>query len=145
MRAMRRGIGDGPGTWWIVPCLQPEGEEGGASGRCLMPSSPRGWLCWALSVSERYTRPHGVRYIYDGWTDRRMDDRRETSISIRMLAEKASHTVCGNGIGYQLLIEHFAGEASWWSFTEPEQRIIEKTAKAFSRMLRETGFIEGKG
>ena len=74
-----------------------------------------------------------------------MDDRRETSISIRMLAEKASHTVCGNGIGYQLLIEHFAGEASWWSFTEPEQRIIEKTAARFRQALVAAGFIEGKG
>jgi hypothetical protein len=58
-----------------------------------------------------------------------------------MLAERASHAVCGNGIGYRLLLEHFAGEASWWSFTEPEQSIIRKTAKVFRRELTAAGFL----
>ena len=45
---------------------------------------------------------------------------------------------------YKLLFEHFAGEASWWGFTEPEQRIISKTARCFARELREAGFLPDK-
>ncbi len=109
-----------------------------------MPSSPRGWLCWSLSVSDRYTRPHGVKYEYDGYTDRRLSDRRETALSVKILAEKASHKACGNGIGYKLLVDFYAGEMSWHSFSEPERRLIEKTARDFGRRLREAGFLPPK-
>jgi len=109
-----------------------------------MPETARGWLCWAVSVSDRYTRPHSPKYEYDGFTDRRMSDRRETAISVKMLAEKASAKCSGNGVGYELMMSYYVGEASWHSFTEPEQRIIAKTVREFSRRLREAGLIEKK-
>lgn len=36
-------------------------------------------------------------------------------------------------------------EASWWNFTEPEQSILKKTARAFAKALREAGFLPEKG
>ena len=106
-----------------------------------MPTSPRGWLCWAVSVSDRYGRPHSPRYEYDGYSDHRLNDRRETAISVKILAERASRECTSNGVGYALLSRFYVGEASWYSFTEPEQRIIEKTARRFARALREAGFL----
>jgi hypothetical protein len=38
-------------------------------------------------------------------------------------------------------MDFYVREASWWSFTEPEQRIIAKTARAFAKALREAGFL----
>jgi hypothetical protein len=108
-------------------------------------SSPRGWLNFAVSVRDRNERPYSLRYEYTGYGDRRTSDIRETGISVIMLAEKASHAVCGNGVGYKLLMDYYAGEASWWSFTEPEQVILRKTIRHFSKALREAGFIQGKG
>lgn len=110
-----------------------------------MPSTPRGWLNYALSVSDRYTRPHTVKWEYEGRSDWRMSDRRETAISVSLMAERASRKVCGNGIGYKLLVAYYAEEMSWHSFTEPEQRLIAKTAREFSRRLREAGFLSDKG
>jgi len=110
-----------------------------------LPSSPRGWLCWAVSVSDRYARPHSARYEYEGIPDHRLSDRRETAISVKIIAERASRECTSNGVGYALLIRFYLGEASWYSFTPPEQRIIEKTAQRFARGLREAGFLPEKG
>ncbi len=99
---------------------------------------------WSLSVSERYERPHSQRLIYEGRTDRRVSDRRETAIAVTLLAEKASHKVSGNGIGYRLLVDFYSGEKKWPAFSPPEQRIIERVAADFARRLREAGFIERK-
>lgn len=107
----------------------------------LMPSSPRGWLNLAISVRDRHERPHSPRYEYAGYGDRRTSDIRETGISVLMLAERASHSVCGNGVGYELMEDFYLREASWFSFTKPEQRIISKTARVFARALREKGFL----
>jgi hypothetical protein len=70
---------------------------------------------------------------------------REEALSVKILAERASRECTSNGVGYALLTRFYLGEAPWFSFTEPEQRIIEKTARRFARKLREAGFIEGKG
>jgi hypothetical protein len=105
------------------------------------PSSPRGWLNLAVSVRDRQERPYSVRYEYTGYGDRRTSDIRETGISVLMLAERASHSVCRNGVGYKLLLAFYVGEASWWSFTEPEQSILRKTARRFAQGLREAGFL----
>jgi hypothetical protein len=106
-----------------------------------LPSSPRGFFCWAASVAERYQSPHSPRYEYTGGPDHFKAYRREDSISIRMLAERASHSVSGNGIGYALLTRFYLGEASWYSFTEHEQYILRKTIRDFSRRLREAKFL----
>ncbi|HEX9849266.1 hypothetical protein [Candidatus Deferrimicrobium sp.] len=70
-----------------------------------------------------------------------MNDSRETALSVKIMAERASHAVCGNGVGYKLLLDYYAGEVSWWSFTEPEQAILRKTIRHFSKALREAGFL----
>jgi hypothetical protein len=57
------------------------------------------------------------------------------------LAERASHSVSGNGVGYALLMQFYAGEAFWWTFTEHEQYILRKTIRHFSKALREAGFL----
>ena len=44
-------------------------------------------------------------------------------------------------MGYELLLQFYADEVSWWSFSEPEQFILRKTIRNFSRLLRETGFL----
>jgi RPA family protein len=35
----------------------------------------------------------------------------------------------------------YLGEASWWSFTEPEQAILRRVSRVFARELREAGFL----
>lgn len=105
------------------------------------PTSPRGWFCWAESVAERYRRPHGPRFEHTGRTDPRVDDRRETAISVQLLAERASHTACGNGVGYALLLAYFVEEVSWYSLTENERRLFERTLREFKVSLAEAGFL----
>ena len=108
------------------------------------PQSSRGWLAWSCYVREYQSRPHSPRLEYEGFSDRRTHDSRESAISVLTLAERASHAVCGNGVGYKLLMDYYAGEASWWSFTESEQAIIRKTSRRFAAELRAAGFIEEK-
>lgn len=108
------------------------------------PYSARGWFAWSCYVREYQGRPHSPRLEYEGFSDRRTHDSRESAISVLVLAERASHAVCGNGVGYRLMREYYAGEASWWSFTEPEQIILRKTIRNFSRALREAGFLPDK-
>ena len=72
-----------------------------------------------------------------------MSNKRETTIRMMMLAEKSSNKVCGNGVGLKLLTDFYAGEASWYSFTESEQRLIAKTVRDFGRRLQETELIDG--
>lgn len=105
------------------------------------PSTPRGWLSWAVSVSDRYGRPHSPRYEYDGIPDYRMSNRRETAISVKILAERASRECTRNGVGYELLTRFYLGDASWYSFTGPEQAILRKVSRRFARGLREAGFL----
>jgi len=101
------------------------------------PSSPRGWLCWAVSISERYGRPHSPRYEYEGWTDRRVSDRRETAISVKMALDRATD---GNGAG-KLLTDFYVNEMSWYSFTDNERWIMEKAIRRFRRELIQAGFL----
>jgi hypothetical protein len=69
--------------------------------------------------------------------DHRTDDRKETALSVLRALEKVSG---GNGAG-KLLVDYYLGEMSWYSFLPREQRLIEKTARAFARALREAGFL----
>lgn len=48
-----------------------------------------------------------------------------------------------NGVGFGLMRRYFVEDYSWFSFTEPEQRIIAKTARTFGKALREVGFLPG--
>jgi len=102
-----------------------------------MPSSPRGWLCWAVSVSDRYGRPHSPQYEYQGYSDRRVNDRRETAISVKMALDRATD---GNGAG-NLLLDLYVREVSWYAFTENERWILEKTIRRFRRELVAAGFL----
>jgi len=106
-----------------------------------MPSSPRGWFCRSTYTLDAQARPFSCKLEYGGWTDRRMNDSRETALSVKIMAERASAKCSGNGVGYALLMRFYAGDASWWTFTEPEQFILRKTIRHFSKALREAGFL----
>ncbi|MHB1025780.1 MAG: hypothetical protein ACYC24_08760 [Desulfobacteria bacterium] len=102
-----------------------------------MPSSPRGWLCWAVSVSDRYGRPHSPRYEYDGIPDHRMSDRRETAISVKMALDRATD---GNGTG-KLLLDFYVREIPWFVFSEVERQTLSRIIKRFRRELQAAGFL----
>jgi hypothetical protein len=108
-----------------------------------VPSSPRGWLAWSAYVLEAQARPFSPRYEWIPGTDPRMRDSRETALSVKILLEKSSAECTRNGVGVELLMDFYVREASWYSFTAREQRIIEKTARQFSRALMEAGFLLG--
>ena len=101
------------------------------------PSSPRGWLNFAASVTASYRRTHSARLENEGWTDRRVNDIRETAISIIRLCEKSAN---GNG-GAGLLYSFYVEEAPWCSFSPVEQAAISNTVKAFRRELVAAGFL----
>ena len=101
------------------------------------PSSPRGWLSWAVSVKDSYHRAHSARYDDSPAGDRRLNYSRETAISIIRMCEKSAN---GNG-GAGLLYSFYVEDAAWGGFTEPEQRVIAKTARTFAKALREAGFL----
>ena len=105
------------------------------------PSTPRGWLSWSASVTDSYHRVHSPRIDDCPRPDRRLSSARETAISIIRLCEKSAN---GNG-GAGLLYSFYVEEASWWSFSEPEQRILAKTAREFAKALSAEGFLPGKG
>ena len=107
------------------------------------PSSPKGWFLYSCYVLESQSRPSGPRYDFIPGQDFRTRDSRETALSVKIIAERASKKCSSNGLGYELLMDFFVREASWWSFSEREQRIIEKTAAHFRRELVAAGFIEG--
>ena len=102
-----------------------------------MPSSPSGWLCWAVSVSERYGRPHSPRYEYEGYGDRRVSSRREEAIDVTNALDRATH---GNGAG-KLLRQFYVEEMSWYSFSENERWIMDKAIRRFRRELQAAGFL----
>ncbi len=106
-----------------------------------MPASPRGWLSWAASLSDSYHRPFSRRYELAGKVDRRLNDSRETAISIIRLLERSAN---GNG-GAGLLFSFYVDDAPWPSFTQEEQAVIVITARTFAKALRDAGFIERKG
>jgi hypothetical protein len=113
--------------------------EGGHSGirRMRGPSTPRGWLNFAASVTASYRRTHSARLENEGWTDRRVSDVRESAISIIRLCEKSAN---GNG-GAGLLYSFYVEEVSWYAFTGSEQAILRKTIRQFSLELRKAGFL----
>jgi len=106
-----------------------------------MPSSPRGWFCKAIYTLDSQARTFSPSYEYTGRSDYRTRSSREESLSIKIIAERASKACTSNGVGYELLTRFYLGEASWWSFSEPEQAILRKTIRHFSKALREAGFL----
>ena len=104
-----------------------------------MPSTARGWLFWSVAMVEHFARPRSVRYDPGPRMDHRMDDRKETAISVIRLLEQS-----GNSGGPSLVFDHYVQDVSWYSFTAREQRIIAVTARVFSKKLRETGFLPGQ-
>jgi len=106
-----------------------------------MPESAKGWLMWAAYVLESQSRPFSPRYDGIPRTDPRLRSSREMALSVKMLLEKVTD---GNGAG-KLLVDYYLGEMSFYSFTENERWIIEKTARKFAAALRREGFLPGKG
>ena len=107
-----------------------------------MPSSPRGWLAWSAYVRESQSRPHSPNLEYGGRSDPRMrGDSKETAISVVMLAERASHSVCRNGIGLKLMVRHFVDGEPLAAFSTRQQSVLRRTIKQFRRELQDVGFV----
>lgn len=96
-----------------------------------MPASPRGWFQWSCYVLDAQARPFSQTYEYTGRGDHRMRDSRETALSVKIAAERASKACTSNGVGLELLTDFFVREASWYSFTSREQAIIRKVERDF--------------
>ncbi len=104
-----------------------------------MPSSARGWFCKAIYTLDAQARTFSPQFDTIHGTGPRYS--REEALSVKIIAERASHTVSGNGVGYELLMRFYLGEASWFSFTGPEQAILRKVSRRFARGLREAEFL----
>ena len=109
-----------------------------------MAKTPRQWLVWAVEESSSRGRTHAPPLLYEGRGDRRLSSRWETAITVLLLAERASHRVCGNGFGYRMLTDFYVGGKDWLSFSPREQKIVARTAADFARRLQEVGFAERK-
>ena len=101
------------------------------------PESPRGWLNFAVSVSNRYEFPHSVKYEYTGKSDPRVDDRKETALSVKMMLERATH---GNGAG-RLVMDFYVNDVAWGSFTPAEQWHLSRAIRRFRAELIRNGFL----
>jgi hypothetical protein len=64
---------------------------------------------------------------------------------VKILAERASKECSGNGDGYELLMDFYVREASWWSFTDQEKYIINRTAQRFRCALCTERFLDPCG
>ena len=106
-----------------------------------MPSSARGWFAWSCYVREYQGRPHSPRLQYEGFGDRRTHNSRESAISVLTLAERASHAVCGNGVGYKLLLDYYVGEMSWFAFSDPDRALLRRVIRRYAAELRKVGFL----
>jgi len=106
-----------------------------------MPSSPRGWLNFAASVTSSYRRSHSARLENEGWTDRRVNDVRETAISIINLLERSAN---GDG-GAGLVFDFYTRDISWYAYTEHERWIMNRTIRVFRKKLIEAGFLPNPG
>lgn len=109
------------------------------------PSSPRGWLRWTARILEAQASPFSPRFDHVPRGDFRLRDSRETALSVKILLERASAKCTSNGVGYDLLRRYYVEEAAWSCFTETEQRIIARTARAFAKALRVEGFLPREG
>jgi hypothetical protein len=106
-----------------------------------MPSSPRGWFCRAHYVLDAQARPFSPSYEYTGRSDQRTRSSREESLSIKIIAERASKACTSNGVGYALMRAYFLEEVSFLSLTENEKWLLEKTIRRFRRDLQAAGFL----
>lgn len=107
-----------------------------------MPSSPRGWLAWSVNVRERKGRIHSPSFDFHAPDDPRMrGDSWETAIDVLVLAERASHRVCRNGVGLKLMIRRFVNGEPREAFSTRQRSLLRRTVKEFRRGLQEVGFI----
>ncbi len=101
------------------------------------PSTPRGWLNFAASVTASYRRTHSARLENLGWTDRRVSDIRESAISIIRLLEKSAN---GDG-GARLVFDFYTQDISWYAYTDHERYVMNRTIRVFRKNLIEAGFL----
>lgn len=102
-----------------------------------MPSSPRGWLNFAASVTASYRRTYSARLENEGWTDRRVNDTRESAISIIRLLEKSAN---GDG-GAGLVFDFYTQDIHWYAYSDAERRIMNRTIRIFRKKLIEAGYL----
>ncbi len=106
-----------------------------------MPSSPRGWFCKAIYTLDAQGRTFSPSFEYTGRSDPRCRFSREESLSIKIIAERASRECTRNGVGYELMVRFYLGEAPWCSLSTPEQDVLRRVIRVFARKLREAGFL----
>ena len=107
-----------------------------------MPSSPRGWLAWSARVRESAASLHSPSFDYREIPDYRMrGSARETAIDILLIAERASHRVCRNGVGLKLMVRRFVNGEPREAFSTKQRSLLRRTVKEFRRGLQDVGFI----
>ena len=104
-----------------------------------VPTSPRGWLLWAIRVRELHHSPWRIRLERTGRRDRRMDDSYETAISVLNLLEQSSNGTGPEGV--QLVLDVAMGVLPWLGLTEKEQDTVVMISRRFAKALREEGVI----
>jgi hypothetical protein len=92
-------------------------------------------------VLEVQSRPFSPRFDRIPRGDFRLGGSRETALDVKILLERGSASCTRYGVGYELLLVYYVREAPWSSFSDREQRIIKKTARAFEERLRQGGFL----
>ena len=107
--------------------------------------SPRAWLRWAARVLEAQASCFSPRLDHAPRGDFRLRDSRETALDVKILLERASASCTRNGVGCKLMVRYYVAEAPWGSFSDREQRVIKKTARAFAEGLRAEGFLPREG
>ena len=104
-----------------------------------MPSTPRGWFCKAIYTLDSQGRTFSPQFDRIRGTGPRYS--REEALSVKILAERASHSVCGNGVGYKLLHDYYAGEVSWFAFSDPERALLRRVIRRYAAEMRRAGFL----
>jgi len=107
-----------------------------------MPSTPRGWLAWSARVRESASSLHSPSFEFREIPDYRMrSDSREVAIDVILLAERASHRVCRNGVGLKLMVRHFVNGEPREAFSTRQQSLLRRTTKEFRRRLQDVRFV----
>lgn len=101
------------------------------------PSSPRGLLSWAASVTASSRCAHSPRYDDSPRRDRRLNFTRESAIYIVMLLERSANGDGGAGLVY----DFYTRDISWHAFTDEERKIMNRTIRIFRKKLVDAGFL----
>lgn len=120
-----------------MPTQTPEAGQGSDYRPMSGPSTPRGWLNFAVSVTASYRRTRSARLENAGWSDRRVNDTREAAISIINLLERSSN---GDG-GAGMVFDFYTQDIHWYAYSDRDRAIMNRTIRTFRKKLVAAGFL----